>query len=127
MLQGPRVFIRSKAICAAPPCEVLTPCRGRGPHHVQKERIGTRGPAVKSVGKPDAGDPHVRFDERGRETGRCRMAQATAPSLDSTILPPRLADGSLTQEAVALQTLQASRKPSGALRLPVVSWASSLL
>ena len=43
-----------------------------------------RGPAVKSVGKPDAGNPHVRFDERGRETERCRMAQATAPFLDST-------------------------------------------
>ena len=41
---------------------------------------------MKSVGKPDAGNPHVRFDERGRETGRCRMAQATAPFLDSTIL-----------------------------------------
>jgi hypothetical protein len=27
---------------------------------------------VKPVGEPDAGDPHVRFDERGRETGRCR-------------------------------------------------------
>ena len=40
--------------------------------------------AVKPVGKPDAGNPHVRFDERGRETGRCRMAQATAPVLDST-------------------------------------------
>src|ERR1700680_4405194 len=39
---------------------------------------------VKPVGKPDAGNPHVRFDERGRETGRCRMAQATAPFLDST-------------------------------------------
>jgi hypothetical protein len=24
---------------------------------------------MKSVGKPDAGKPHVRFDERGRETG----------------------------------------------------------
>ncbi len=32
----------------------------------------------------DAGNPHVRFDERGRETGRCRMAQATAPFLNST-------------------------------------------
>ena len=40
--------------------------------------------AVKPVGKPDAGNPHVRFDERGRETERCRMAQATAPVLDST-------------------------------------------
>src|SRR4051794_31938541 len=29
-------------------------------------------------------NPHVRFDERGRETGCCRMAQATAPVLDST-------------------------------------------
>ena len=35
-------------------------------------------------------NPHVRFDERGRETERCRMAQATAPVLDSTIdwVPP---------------------------------------
>src|SRR3954449_1001016 len=29
-------------------------------------------------------NPHVQFDERGRETERCRMAQATAPVLDST-------------------------------------------
>src|ERR1700730_9902143 len=42
------------------------------------------GLAMKSVGKPDAGNPHVRFDERGRETGRLQMAQATAPFLDST-------------------------------------------
>jgi hypothetical protein len=27
---------------------------------------------VKPVGKPDAGKPHVLFDERGRETERCR-------------------------------------------------------
>src|SRR5258707_3524259 len=40
--------------------------------------------AVKPVGEPDAGDRHVRFDERGWETERCRMAQATAPILDST-------------------------------------------
>src|SRR5215213_8425385 len=45
------------------------------------------GLAVKPVGKPDAGNPHVRFDERGRETGCCRMAQATAPVLDSTMCP----------------------------------------
>ena len=37
---------------------------------------------VKPVGKPDAGNRHVRFDERGWESGRCRMAQATAPILD---------------------------------------------
>jgi hypothetical protein len=40
--------------------------------------------AVKPVGEPDAGDRHVRFDERGWETERCQMAQATAPILDST-------------------------------------------
>ena len=39
---------------------------------------------MKPVGKPDAGNRHVRFDERGRETERCRMAQATALFLDST-------------------------------------------
>ena len=45
---------------------------------------------MKPVGEPDAGDRHVRFDERGWETERCQMAQATAPLLDSTIgdLPP---------------------------------------
>ena len=36
---------------------------------------------VKSVGKPDAVAPHVRFDERGWETG----LHATAPVLDSTV------------------------------------------
>jgi len=30
---------------------------------------------VKPVGKPDAGNPHVRFDERGRETGLCHRAR----------------------------------------------------
>ena len=34
----------------------------------------------KPVGKPDAVAPHVRFDERGWETG----LDATAPILDST-------------------------------------------
>ena len=42
------------------------------------------GLTVKPVGEPDAGNPHVRFDERGWETERCRMAQATAPILDFT-------------------------------------------
>jgi RNA-directed DNA polymerase len=42
------------------------------------------GLAMKPLGKPDARNPHVRFDERGRETGRCQLAQATAPFLDST-------------------------------------------
>ena len=42
--------------------------------------------AMKPVGKPDAGNPHVRFDERGRETGLVQRL-ATAPFLDSTIPP----------------------------------------
>jgi transposase len=37
---------------------------------------------MKPVGKPDAGNPHVRFDERGRETAPA--LPATAPVLDST-------------------------------------------
>ena len=41
--------------------------------------------SVKPVGEPDALIGHVRFDERGWETERRRMAQATAPILDSTI------------------------------------------
>jgi hypothetical protein len=40
---------------------------------------------MKPVGEPDALIGHVRFDERGWETERCQMAQATAPILDSTI------------------------------------------
>ena len=41
-----------------------------------------RGPGVKSVGKPDAGNRHVRFDERGRETG------LAAPRPSSTLPKP---------------------------------------
>jgi transposase len=41
---------------------------------------------TKSVGKPDAGNPHVRFDERGTETGLLLKRAATAPFLDSTNL-----------------------------------------
>ena len=40
---------------------------------------------MKPVGKPDAENPHVRFDERGGETGRLDAFEAdTAPFLDST-------------------------------------------
>jgi len=38
---------------------------------------------MKPVGKPDARNEHVRFDERGWEPGR-RLASAPAPILDST-------------------------------------------
>jgi hypothetical protein len=36
---------------------------------------------VNPVGEPDAGKPHVRFDERGPET---EWLSTTAPVLDST-------------------------------------------
>ena len=40
---------------------------------------------MKPVGKPDAGNPHVRFDERGGETERLDALDAdTAPFLDFT-------------------------------------------
>jgi hypothetical protein len=38
---GPRLLVWSKATCAAPLREVLTPYRGRWPHHARKDRIGT--------------------------------------------------------------------------------------
>ena len=47
---------------------------------------------MKPAGKPDAGNRHVRFDERGWETGRWPKAQATAPILDSTFTSFRLAE-----------------------------------
>jgi hypothetical protein len=50
------------------------------------------GRAVTPVGKPDAGNQHVRFDERRRETEPALRSAATAPVLDSTNsvdLPPR--------------------------------------
>ena len=49
---------------------------------------------MKSVGKPDARNGHVRFDERGRETGRLPVGSDHAPFLDSTG-PHGLAAGGL--------------------------------
>ena len=43
-------------------------CHGVVATH-QGEVAGRRVPVVKSVGEPDAGNPQVRFDERGVETG----------------------------------------------------------
>jgi hypothetical protein len=45
-----------------------------------------RGPDKKSVGKPDAGKRHVRFDERGRETGL--LAPRPSSTLPIEPLPP---------------------------------------
>ena len=51
----------------------------------QEPRV--REPATKPVGKPDARNGHVRFDERGWETGR-RYASVPALILDSTTSAP---------------------------------------
>src|SRR6267143_3657616 len=63
-------------------------CRGaKESYHRAEAACGWSLPAcltVKPVGEPDALIGHGRFDERGWETERCRMAQATAPILDST-------------------------------------------
>jgi hypothetical protein len=59
-------------------------CRDRA---IADDKTSCREPTVKPVGKPDAGNPHVRFDERGGETGR---ANDTAPFLDSTGSPAGL-------------------------------------
>src|SRR6266481_8386941 len=40
--------------------------------------------AMKPDGEPDAGNRHVRFDERGWKTERLAQPQATASILDST-------------------------------------------
>jgi hypothetical protein len=45
-----------------------------------------RGPDQKSVGKPDAGNRHVRFDERGRETGL--LAPRPSSTLPKLSPPP---------------------------------------
>ena len=58
---------------------------------------------MKPVGKPDALIGHVRFDERGWETGRRSVRQCSRPS--STLLAcadPDLTDGALGLAAVFL-------------------------
>ena len=53
--------------------------------------MNLRGPDRKSVGKPDAGNRHVRFDERGRETGllvpRPSSTLPKARGIRSTVTP----------------------------------------
>jgi hypothetical protein len=67
---------------------------------------------MKSVGKPDAGNRHVRFDERGEETERCRTAQVTAPLLDSTVRDG-IADFSVREmgKHESVQDLKSSKIP----------------
>src|SRR6516162_6012775 len=47
-------------------CSTSWECSGS----VELYQTNVRESTVKPVGKPDAGNPHVRFDEQGWETGR---------------------------------------------------------
>ena len=55
-LQRPRPLTEPKATCAVPSCEALTLCRGRRPHHAQRECVGTwetsSGPPSRCDGGP---------------------------------------------------------------------------
>ena len=53
-------------------------------HAAKREQSACVGGVQKSVGKPDAGNRHVRFDERGAETGR-RPLRRQVPRLSSTL------------------------------------------
>ena len=79
--------------------------------------------AVKPVGEPDAGDRHVRFDERGWETERCHMAQATAPILDSTKRLTRLH----RRKPISLSSNADGMRPScqGGRCRPTRTWRSA--
>jgi hypothetical protein len=76
--------------------------------------LPVRESAMKTVGKPDAGNRHVRFDERGWETGR--------RSNVSTRAHPRLY---LSPPAVA-GALVAALLPCGAAWQAAADWQSAL-
>ena len=69
--RGTRQFSRPRGLREA----------GRAPATPNAHRRAAESCEMKPVGKPDAGNPHVRFDERGGETDRSR---GTAPLLNST-------------------------------------------
>src|SRR5229473_7126281 len=66
--------------------------------------------AMKPVGEPDAGNRHVRFDERGWETERLAQPQATALILDST--------RSIWATLACWRREKGPRRPHPALRSP---------
>jgi hypothetical protein len=119
--------------------EFPVPSRGTRPS-AMKWCLGTRSPAasscpiepsfvslaVKPVGKPDAGNPHVRFDERGWETGRRfgvsarahpRLYKSARQIMDNkSLLTYFVTNGThLGQSSVALPVNRRTRKYGGQL------------
>jgi hypothetical protein len=58
-----------------------------GSSYCSRKLIASRERTPDVLSESRMRDPRVRFDERGEETERCRMAQATAPLFDSTGKP----------------------------------------
>jgi hypothetical protein len=71
--------------------------------------LPVRESAMKTVGKPDAGNRHVRFDERGWETGR-RSTPAPAPTLDSTCRGDKMRNNKLHDRRNRLSHQESSRR-----------------
>jgi hypothetical protein len=75
--------------------------------------------AVKPVGEPDAGNPHVRFDQRGGETD-CLCG--TAPFLDSAVTLPsptsKHAPARSAEQALCRATQAEAAAPSSVLTKP---------
>src|ERR1700683_2724190 len=59
-------------------CSAILVCRDCG---ICDGRASCREPVTKPVGKPNAGNPHVRFDERGG-----KRVGSVIPRLSSTLL-----------------------------------------
>src|ERR1035441_4611016 len=79
--QSLRLSARKSVSEASPQSAFARHCQVLGPNCVRETwcTASFRGQTfrelmVKSVGKPDARKGHVRFDERGRETGGCQTA-----------------------------------------------------
>ena len=74
---------------------------------------------MKPVGEPDAGNPHVRFDERGWET---EPLLVTAPILDSTEASTAAADPGMPAalRSVGFLDVLSSTPPESSRRAPCI-------
>src|SRR5215469_15259801 len=98
-----------RCITAAPAASPNKRCSANWEYcsFVELSWSNVRESTMKPVGKPDAGNPHVRFDERGWETGRRFGVSARAhprlykrPPLGDAAEPdvPRLVSGAVVRE-----------------------------